>query len=267
MSAWRVAFYRFFWGMQERTPVCGTNTQFLLQLSGYRWVADMLGPLPGKWILDAASGEGFGSEELARRGGRVIAVDIDRAVLARGVGRHPAHFVCMDIGALGLQDRTMDLIISEDTLEHVRDDVGFVRELHRVLKPDGVLVIMTPHSPVHTLSPVNLYHVREYSKDSLLALLAPFFRSVQLFGRRAGAAMRAAEAEMDQVRRYDRLGIRRLLVPRWLRHRMGSWLLRRRGRGSLQDLSAADVEFFPGVEGSGVLIAVCQKQNRKPVGG
>jgi hypothetical protein len=106
----------------------------------------------------------------------------------------------------------------------------------------------TPAAPTSTL--------REYSPESLLALMDPCFVGLRLFGRRPGPRLREAEAGLDRVRRWDPLGLRRLLVPRLVRHRLGSWALERRGATPLEALSAADVEYFEGVEGSGTLIAV-----------
>ncbi len=56
---------------------------------------------------------------------------------------------------LQLSDATFDVVLSYETLEHVPDPKAFVRELSRVLKPGGTLVLTTPNllwEPVHWLS-------------------------------------------------------------------------------------------------------------------
>lgn len=248
-------------GAVERTPAVRTNTQHLVQLSGYRWVADTLGPLGGRRVLDVASGEGDGAAALAAAGAAVVGVDLDARALARAARACPAgRFVRMDAAALAFCDGAFDVIVSQDTLEHVADDHAFVHEAHRVLAPDGVLVLFTPHAPAHTESPANPWHVREYSADSLRALLGTRFAVTEFHGRRPAARMRAAEARMDRARRWDPLGLRRLLVPARLRHPLGSLLARRAAGTALEALGTADVDYFPGVEGSGTLIAVCRKR-------
>ena len=247
-------------GVDERPPADPTNTQFLLHLSGYRWAAETFGPLRARQVLDVASGEGYGSGLLAASGATVVGVDLDAAVLSRARAAYPAaRFLRMDAVRLALRDESFDLTVSQDTLEHIQDDTGFVADLERVLRRDGVLVLFTPHAPVHTLAPANPYHVREYSAESLRALLRPRFGSVRLFGRRPAARMRGAETGLNAVRRWDPLGLRRLLVPPGVRHRLGSWILRRRGGAGLETLSTTDVEYFEGVADSGTLIAVCRK--------
>jgi SAM-dependent methyltransferase len=248
-------------GIDERTAAEPTNTQFLIQLSGYRWVNHIAGPLDGRCVLDAASGEGIGLGELLAGGARVVGIDLDPGAVARCARAHPAaRFACMDATRLGFRDGVFDVVVSQDTLEHVEDDTAFAREVHRVLKPAGVLVLFTPQALVEGAVPTNPYHLREYSARSLGALLRPYFAGVRLFGRRPADAMGRAEAGMDAWRRWDRIGLRRLLVPRALRHRLASWMLHCRGESELEALSADDVDYFEGTEGSGTLIAVCRKR-------
>lgn len=254
----------FFHGIDERTPTCPTNTQFLLQLSGYHWVAREFGPLRGQRVLDAASGTGFGSMALAREGARVVGIDLNSRVVAsarRGNGHAHLTFLSMDVSALGFRDETFDLVISQDTLEHVEDDARFVGEVHRALKERGAFVVFTPHAVLHTTRPANPYHLREYSPDSLGKLLRPFFPATRLYGRRPGPRIREVEARLDQVRWLDPLGFRRLLLPVHLRHRLAGWGLRRLGSSSLQELYPGQIEYFEGCEGSGTLIAVCRKRD------
>ena len=250
----------FFRGVDERTPACSTNTQFLLQLSGYRWAAKEFGPLFGRWVLDGATGAGFGARALANEGAKVVGIDIDGGAVAaaRRQDSRP-RFLCMDVSTLGFRAETFDLVISQDTLEHVADDARFVQEVHRALKEGGAFVVFTPHAPVHTTHPANPYHLREYSRDSLVKLLGRFFPSIRVYGRRPGAAIREAEAQLSQVRSFDPWGLRRLVIPRFLRHWLASWVLRRRGSRRLEELSVEEIEYFGGAEGSGTLIAVCRK--------
>lgn len=252
-------------GVDERTPADQTNTQFLIHLSGYQWVADTFGPLAGRRVLDAAAGEGYGSGLLVDLGAEVVGIDLDLAAMRRARRAYPrAGFVSMDAARLAFRDGEFDVVVSQDTLEHVLDDRTFVHEMARVLAPDGLLVLFTPHAPQHTTTPANPYHLREYSQRSLIDLLAAGFSTIRLFGRRPGGRMRAAEAGLDSVRHWDPFGVRRWLVPSAVRHRLGSWVLRRRGREELETLGAADVEYFEGGEGSTTLIAVCR--NSRAVG-
>ena len=49
-----------------------------------------------------------------------------------------------DITKIDVQDKFYDLIVCYHILEHIEDDKQAIKELKRVLKPDGVCVVQTP---------------------------------------------------------------------------------------------------------------------------
>ena len=247
---------------RQRTEARPTKTQYVIQLSGYIWAAERLGRLEGLRVLDVACGEGMGIAPLTQLGARAWAVDLDSSALCRARSRcaQPnVKFIAMDAARLALAPGRFDFVISQDTLEHVDEDERFVSEIYRILKPGGAAVIFTPASPVHVIRP-RPEHLREYSVESLLALLTKYFREVELFGRRPNSTLARMESSMNDVRRFDRFGVRRWMIPVAVRHFLGTWLLRKRG---LPGLSATDpglIEYFEGTEGTGTLIAWCRKE-------
>jgi SAM-dependent methyltransferase len=102
-------------------------------------------------ILDAGSGSGVFSMEIAKRHPRaeVIGVELDRdlversAGIARRAGLNNCRFLQGDVTDLGMQAK-FDLVVSVDNLEHVEDDVKAMRNLLRALIPGGRLVLHTP---------------------------------------------------------------------------------------------------------------------------
>ncbi len=57
----------------------------------------------------------------------------------------------VDVTAMPYPDRTFDLVLCSHVLEHVPDDGAAMREIARVLKPDGTAVVMVPfHDDVVT---------------------------------------------------------------------------------------------------------------------
>src|SRR5262249_45578431 len=184
--------------------------------------------------------------------------DAIREARARHAGPGLAYAV-MDVARLGLGDRTFDAVVSQDTIEHVADDGRFVDEAARVLRPGGTLIVFTPYRAEDCARPDNPYHRREYSPERLARVLARRSPAGRLFGRRPAPALAAAEAALDEVRRYDVGGIRRL-VPRPLRHWLGSRWLRWRGAKALEEISVDDVEYVPGAPvGSTTLVAGCRR--------
>ena len=107
-------------------------------------------------ILDAGSGTGGGSRELARRypEAQVIALDLALAMLqaAReprswlqrlGVGRTRVVSICADVEQIPLKVASVDLIWSNVTLQWAADLPRAFVELRRVLRPGGLLMFST----------------------------------------------------------------------------------------------------------------------------
>jgi len=190
-----------------------------------------------------------------------VGIDHQPAVVARCRAEYRSTrvaFLAMDATAMGFRDGSFDAIVSQDTIEHIVQDRLFVAEVTRVLRKGGVLVLFTPHGKERGRKPEDPYHVREYTPDELEELLSRHFASIRWFGRRQGAQLRAAERRMDEVRRWDPFRLRRL-VPRWVRHRIGSAVSVASGGVRLEDLAFKDVEYVDGVHDDTNLIVVCVK--------
>lgn len=244
----------------ERHDVCRTDTQYVVQLSGYAWALKQI-DVGGRRVLDVASGTGFGADLMSERARLAVGVDLSREAVSearRRYGRPGLAFLQADALALPFREGSFDLVVSQDTIEHVEDDRGFVGEVARVLNPRGTFIVFTPWREAHTTQPDNPFHLREYSAASLRELLAPRFAEVRFWGRRWGSELARTEDELDRVRRADALGLRRVL-PRALRHRLGSLWLSLRGSKTLERVSVDDVEYVEGApRGSNTLIAVCR---------
>jgi SAM-dependent methyltransferase len=156
-------------------------------------------------------------------------------------------FLAMDGTALGIRSESVDAIVSQDTIEHVPDDQGFVAEVARVLRPGGLLILFTPHGKKRGRKPEDPFHIREYVPEELEELLTRHFRQIQWFGRRQGGRLKTVEQHMDRVRQWDPWGVRRL-VPRRLRHWLGSLTSRIQGGVTLMDIMPKDIEYGEGFE-------------------
>jgi SAM-dependent methyltransferase len=81
---------------------------------------------------------------------RLLGIDLELPLLAkarRNVGHLPQVLPAnASVYDLPYPDATFDAIVLSEVLEHVERDVEALRELHRALKPGGVLVITVPHA-------------------------------------------------------------------------------------------------------------------------
>lgn len=106
----------------------------------------ILDELPIGTALDAACGTGRHTEHLAQLGHEVIAVDASVDMLEHARAKVPAaEFHEADLHALPLPDDHVDIVVCALALTHVPDLPAALRELTRVLRPGGHLVLSDAH--------------------------------------------------------------------------------------------------------------------------
>ena len=105
-------------------------------------VVDAVEPEPGQTILDLAAGTGTSSATFAARGAQVYPTDISTGMLAVGKQRQPhLHFVAGDATCLPYADNSFDAVTISYGLRNVEDPHQALREMLRVAKPGGRVVI------------------------------------------------------------------------------------------------------------------------------
>ena len=141
----------------------------------------------GKTVLDAACGVGYGAHHLAQAASRVIGIDIDSEAIAYGQSRFGsgrASFQVADAVNTGFQDSQFDVICSFETIEHLSNIRGYLKEMSRILSRDGVYMVSTPQVSKTNHHPANPYHTVEFSRMDFEALLHQYFDQVELYGQR-----------------------------------------------------------------------------------
>lgn len=161
------------------------NYWFQRHLVAYKYLLPMV---EGKSVLDLGCGEGYGVDLLATRAEEAVGVDLAPEALyhaRRTYRRDNLRFLYMDINRLGLEDDSFDVVCSLQVIEHLHDTQPFMREIMRVLKPDGLCVLSTPNraliSPGRE-TPINPFHIREYDPEQFLQFMSGYFPEVELIG-------------------------------------------------------------------------------------
>jgi demethylmenaquinone methyltransferase/2-methoxy-6-polyprenyl-1,4-benzoquinol methylase len=123
-----------------------------------RWrtvVSRAVGSGPGQLVLDLAAGTGTSSRVFSRKGAQCVACDFSLGMLAVGA-RRPASglaFAAGDALALPFRDGTFDVVTISFGLRNVADTGQALRDMLRVTRPGGRLVICEfSHLPVQRLN-------------------------------------------------------------------------------------------------------------------
>jgi ubiquinone/menaquinone biosynthesis C-methylase UbiE len=140
---------------------------------------------PGEIVVDLGAGTGFWTESLSAlvgEHGRVYAVDVEPVMLdelrtlVRERNLHNVEVVASEEYATPLEDGIADLVVIALVLHEPDDPMAFLREVVRLLKPDGrVLVIDWQDQPTEHGPPVEI----RISAEEARALLGDAGLSVE----------------------------------------------------------------------------------------
>lgn len=142
-----------------------------------------------KQVVDVACGEGYGSQILSGVAASVTGIDISAdavAHAARRYGSDSLRFVEASAALLPLEDDSVDVVVSFETIEHHDQHEEMLSEIRRVLRPGGLLVLSSPNKQYYSIEPgySNPYHVKELFREELLALAGRYFGEVQVYSQR-----------------------------------------------------------------------------------
>ncbi|GAB4575261.1 MAG: hypothetical protein Kow0077_25890 [Anaerolineae bacterium] len=111
------------------------------------WVLDQVAWQGDERVLDVGAGPGSYAEEVQRRipAGRYVAGDLSFGMLRRQQmdADTPRRLVDLDVQRLPFPSNTFDRVLANHMLYHVPDIDAALREIERVLKPDGLLLAAT----------------------------------------------------------------------------------------------------------------------------
>lgn len=134
----------------------------------------------GKVVLDIASGEGYGSCLLSKNALKVIGVDIDLESVKNANKKYSKNnlkFFAGSADKIPLEDNSVDVIVSFETIEHHDQHNEMLLEIKRVLKEDGILIISSPDKKYYSdlTGQVNPFHVKELYFDEFKSLIDRYF--------------------------------------------------------------------------------------------
>jgi ubiquinone/menaquinone biosynthesis C-methylase UbiE len=136
--------------------------------------------LKGKTVLDIASGSGYGTYIMAGEAEKVIGVDVDEESVKyaqRNYKRPNTEFKVGDAEKIPLEDASVDVVVTFETVEHIKNYKKFLSEIKRVLKPGGFAIISTPNDLEFPEG--NHFHLHEFTHDELKKVLKEYFKNAK----------------------------------------------------------------------------------------
>jgi ubiquinone/menaquinone biosynthesis C-methylase UbiE len=102
--------------------------------------------VPGQRVLDLGCGPGDGCARLNSAGAVAIGLDYSAGMLetARRETDNLGRLVRGDAGRLPFRDGAFDKVVCTHSFHHYPDHLAALREMRRVLKPGGLLVLVDP---------------------------------------------------------------------------------------------------------------------------
>lgn len=141
-----------------------------------------------KYVLDIASGEGYGSNLISKIAKSVVGVDIDQESVDKATIKYKKSNLIFKVGRadfIPVENDSIDVVVSFETLEHHDKHQEMFNEIKRVLKPNGVLIMSTPDKLYYSdkRNFLNEFHVKELYKNEFHELVSKNFRNKQFLSQ------------------------------------------------------------------------------------
>lgn len=132
-----------------------------------------------KVVLDIASGSGYGTKMLSSSAKKVYGVDVNEVAVNYATKHYGSKNIEYKVGdgeLIPLPDNSVDVVVTFETIEHIKDYEKFVAEVQRVLKPEGLAIVSTPNDL--EFAEGNHFHLHEFEYTELTSLLKKYFKNI-----------------------------------------------------------------------------------------
>lgn len=162
----------------ERVSATDSSDNYVLQRSIFAYLEAT--KIVKGVVLEIGTGSGYGVKYIAPTVEKFITVD--KFVCDVDFKKYPnVEFRQQTVPPFtNVADNSVDFVVTFQVIEHIKNDDLYVKEIARVLKPGGQLIVTTPNR--YTSLSRNPWHIREYKPNELSTLLKKYFASVETKG-------------------------------------------------------------------------------------
>lgn len=220
-------------------------------------------------LLELGCGEGRGVELLKPLAESYLALDKIQEVIDNLKEKYPE--VAFEQAVFppfnSIKENSFDSIVSFQVIEHVKNDHGFLAEIHRVLKPGGIAVLTTPN--IKKTLTRNPWHVREYTSQELTDLAKKYFEKVTMKGVGGNAKVmeyyEQNKRSVEKITRFDifnlqyKLPAPLLRIPYDMLNRMNRNKLNTSNTGLVAEITHDDYQIVDNADEALDLFVILEK--------
>jgi 2-polyprenyl-3-methyl-5-hydroxy-6-metoxy-1,4-benzoquinol methylase len=189
----------------------------LMHIATYEYAKNLI---KDKKVLDFGCGSGYGTHMLSENAKSIVGVDISsEAVDYAKKEYNSSNLSFMTISELG--NEKFDVITSFQVIEHVPNDHEYTAKLSKLLNPGGILIISTPDKKnrlfKYIQQPWNIFHLKEYTPESLKKLLVKHFKKVEILKIGSDSDLVLGEIKRTKKQRIVVLPATLFIYPYFLR--------------------------------------------------
>ncbi len=125
-----------------------------------------------KTVLEVGCGKGTFLYKLSKKGVVCEGIDFKSTITeARKICGERIKFYEGDFNSHTFK-KEYDCIIASGVIEHIKDDLSFVKKLYKLLNKNGQLILLTSaHPRLYSIFDENVHHYRRYSRKQLITVI------------------------------------------------------------------------------------------------
>lgn len=133
-----------------------------------------------KTVIDIASGEGYGTYLLSKYSKKAIGFDINKKTVDYANMKYKRDNLSYKIGSITkipIADKSVDIVVSFETIEHINEHDNALKEIRRILKENGILIMSSPEKINYNyeLKEKNKFHIKELTFNEYKKLISKYF--------------------------------------------------------------------------------------------
>lgn len=173
--------------------------------------------ISGKSVLDTGCGNAYGTAYMAQFAQEISGIDYDAETIAANKKRYAEisnlHFIHSAIPPIPLADNSVEVVTSFQFIEHIEERAAYLKEVFRVLKPGGKLLLSTVNAKKSLAR--NPFHVFEYTFDDMKKEVGNIFSHFTLMGLNGNEQVNAYYVEnskwVRRILKWDIFGLHKIL--------------------------------------------------------